>query len=872
MEGQTFSISQAQLGAPLNFEPAMGSIELDTLIDSYIAGPASLQQKRAHVSLDFLNFVGMSAISHPISRRYHVPSTMRLETQFKQSPSTVSLSYDPSPASSPAASKSLKRSRQASADSDSSTKRMPGFSIMTRDGVDITEYASRGPKTKEQRDHAALMRKLKACGSCKRSKQRCDPSHHGIAGYGSPANTPNSAVPSLTSASSWRSPVRSSQASISPQSAIEESFNQSPNQKARTIAHAGEEFSPFASSGPALSQYDLAFADALLADDFSPLPLHDFDPQFFQTAAFDMSFSNESQSAVYPTDWAMWDVQASSEQQVISSNYESPDITYSNSSFSTQSSSPSSLGVTTADSSPLGQDVWDASQTATGHDVGEWVHSGDQNMNSSVGLQRNLPSTEFFDILSARTVSSRPRPQMNDYILYPESPQDGHTQTLSQYAAPITADHVQFFEGGSTPESVDFNFDGSYFKPRSEGEPPQLVNSSSSQRADEYNMQQASGRTQGIKYANSLVRPAPEAGDVQHPPLGNNGFEGRQQDSQLQSSYRDPIMNSPSSWRCENTLGYTVAQEPASCHEGGDHWPASLNEGGNDYWAGVDTVRSLEGSSNTTTSAEISHLQQGDVLITSQEVAEQVAANERWLAQRLASRLQFQQSISVDLQLRLTSSPRFSIPSRAADNQRPHGHGSVTRANRFRQHSSIRHFQTIHSRNTLETPENALRYDYRVSGTEFTQQIEINHDNWPILRQEAQIGGDTILSTTCVLPAARTVSSLSAPEQKVSYASMTYISSALEIANVPDIHLLENAITTSSGVLEQAAQLVGLVSTSYLLEVIKLLIWVIGCLVVITGSVTPSIDAYTSQSYGILLYATICFGTWSSRWLHGCRT
>jgi hypothetical protein len=49
--------------------------------------------------------------------------------------------------------------------------------IMTKDGRDVTNSASRGSKTKEQRDHAHLMRIIKACESCKKKKIRCDPSH-----------------------------------------------------------------------------------------------------------------------------------------------------------------------------------------------------------------------------------------------------------------------------------------------------------------------------------------------------------------------------------------------------------------------------------------------------------------------------------------------------------------------------------------------------------------------------------------------------------------------------------------------------------------------------------------------------------------------
>lgn len=305
VEGQTsancFTISQAYLGSPLRFEPALGSKELDCLVNDFVPGNGTLQQKRAQVSLDFFNAIELSNLPHPVSRRYHVPNYMT-------SPSTASVEYSsPEGSASPAASKSLKRVRTDST-KDSSSKRLPGFSIMTRDGVDITEYASRGPKSKEQRDHAALMRKLKACGPCKRSKQRCDPSHHRVAT--SPATTPSSATPSLTSGYSW------SQASISPQSAIEDSFNRSPNQKARTIAHAGSEFSSsfVESPRPVFSSADMAFNDSLDMS-FDSLPLQDVDPTIFEMADMDFKFSDATTvQPLNPTDWAMWDVHSGNAQ------------------------------------------------------------------------------------------------------------------------------------------------------------------------------------------------------------------------------------------------------------------------------------------------------------------------------------------------------------------------------------------------------------------------------------------------------------------------------------------------------------------------------------------------------------------------------
>lgn len=71
----------------------------------------------------------------------------------------------PAPASPP--------SRHRTAD----VSNLPGMKILIKDGRDVTNSASRGSKTKEQRDHAHLMRIIKACDSCRRKKIRCDPSH-----------------------------------------------------------------------------------------------------------------------------------------------------------------------------------------------------------------------------------------------------------------------------------------------------------------------------------------------------------------------------------------------------------------------------------------------------------------------------------------------------------------------------------------------------------------------------------------------------------------------------------------------------------------------------------------------------------------------
>lgn len=40
----TFTITQPFLGAPLNFVPALGSQELEQLVDAYVLGSASKQE------------------------------------------------------------------------------------------------------------------------------------------------------------------------------------------------------------------------------------------------------------------------------------------------------------------------------------------------------------------------------------------------------------------------------------------------------------------------------------------------------------------------------------------------------------------------------------------------------------------------------------------------------------------------------------------------------------------------------------------------------------------------------------------------------------------------------------------------------------
>ncbi|KAI0458493.1 hypothetical protein F5B21DRAFT_459919 [Xylaria acuta] len=174
-----FSVHQPVIGAPLQFFPAMGSKQLDEMIDAYIPGDVSILDKRAAVSMEFFEYsmatgdlfkffmvyptLGSANASPTMDSGYHSGFTTSPVMSEAQWASTSSRMVSPS------------SSRKATSTNDFSN--LPGMKIMTKDGQDVTNSASRGCKTKEQRDHAHLMRIIKACDSCRRKKTKCDPSH-----------------------------------------------------------------------------------------------------------------------------------------------------------------------------------------------------------------------------------------------------------------------------------------------------------------------------------------------------------------------------------------------------------------------------------------------------------------------------------------------------------------------------------------------------------------------------------------------------------------------------------------------------------------------------------------------------------------------
>lgn len=174
-----FSVLQPSLGAPLSWMPAVGTKELEQLINAYLPGPASAQEKRAAISLDFFEFTAQTGENfkyYPVPVNTSQPTGSPASSAVSASPALSSMSYgSPSQPSTPAPRTASRTSAVKAEKTDYS--HLPGMKILTTDGQDVTNSVSRGCKSKEQREHAHLMRVLKACDACKKKKVRCDPSH-----------------------------------------------------------------------------------------------------------------------------------------------------------------------------------------------------------------------------------------------------------------------------------------------------------------------------------------------------------------------------------------------------------------------------------------------------------------------------------------------------------------------------------------------------------------------------------------------------------------------------------------------------------------------------------------------------------------------
>ncbi|GAP89927.2 hypothetical protein SAMD00023353_4400330 [Rosellinia necatrix] len=174
-----FSVHQPTVGAPLQFFPAMGSKQLDEMINAYIPGDISILDKRAAVSMEFFQY---SMATGDLFKFFMVYPTLSSANPSPIMDSGCYSSFSTSPAMSDSqwansTSQIASPSFSKKSTSASDFSNLPGMKIMTKDGRDVTNSASRGCKTKEQRDHAHLMRIIKACDSCRRKKTKCDPSH-----------------------------------------------------------------------------------------------------------------------------------------------------------------------------------------------------------------------------------------------------------------------------------------------------------------------------------------------------------------------------------------------------------------------------------------------------------------------------------------------------------------------------------------------------------------------------------------------------------------------------------------------------------------------------------------------------------------------
>ncbi|KAK3996261.1 hypothetical protein QBC44DRAFT_160206 [Cladorrhinum sp. PSN332] len=215
-----FSVFQPALGATLQWLPQIGTPELDDMINAFLPGPASIQDKRAHISMDFFEYsrltgetckfypVSMPVTTTPVASPYDSGYGSNFDTSpvisdlssWTQSPAAFAPFEEPVVAPRTTA-------KQSSASSTIDFASHPGMRIMTKDGRDVTNSASRGCKTKEQRDHAHLMRIIKACDACKRKKVRCDPSHRKRTGSQASTSPTESKVTKKTKKTQKPAPV-----------------------------------------------------------------------------------------------------------------------------------------------------------------------------------------------------------------------------------------------------------------------------------------------------------------------------------------------------------------------------------------------------------------------------------------------------------------------------------------------------------------------------------------------------------------------------------------------------------------------------------------------------------------------------------------
>ncbi|KAK0105855.1 hypothetical protein ONS95_004369 [Cadophora gregata] len=354
----TFTITQPFLGAPLQFQPALGSKELEALVDAYVIGNGSKKDKLSVVTVEFFNLATVDLNTGALTKTYEVFSFGPMsDTFFEQSPVESQSSgfsppiFTPSPGSSatfgdsgygsfslpsmtpPTRTLGSARVTKKSAKKDTKKPkvdeaRLPGFSIMTKDGIDVTTTAGRGTKTKEQREHAHLMRIMKACDACKRKKIRCDPSHRRSQHDMSRAST-------TTTQSSSASARPSPQYESSPGSSAPALSRQSTqaSQRVFTPSNVIDDFVLFpedsGSWNPEMSEADLGQFNFDINDiEFiAELPVQTNDFSFYQQPYNDFNFDQQLGQSFYqqPQSYSQVDGQQSfSNAPLMTDSFDTP--------------------------------------------------------------------------------------------------------------------------------------------------------------------------------------------------------------------------------------------------------------------------------------------------------------------------------------------------------------------------------------------------------------------------------------------------------------------------------------------------------------------------------------------------------------------
>ncbi|KAI1326996.1 hypothetical protein F5Y16DRAFT_206484 [Xylariaceae sp. FL0255] len=276
-----FSVHQPTLGAALQFFPAMGSQQLDELINAYVPGSASILDKRATVSMEFFDHSLATGETFKFFMVYNTASPAMdsgYASSFTTSPTMSDSQWQPSTNAS---------SKKVTSQKMSDFSELPGMKILTKDGLDVTNSVSRGCKTKEQRDHAHLMRIIKACDSCRRKKTKCDPSHKRTASTASSSKVTKKTSKSARPAAAPRIPVQ--QAPVTPaldQTTAESfSFDSLVSESFDTMDNAPMEWEQFV-------HFD--------EEPVIPYDYNFFDPASYLTPATSSSFTSPSTSPHVP--------------------------------------------------------------------------------------------------------------------------------------------------------------------------------------------------------------------------------------------------------------------------------------------------------------------------------------------------------------------------------------------------------------------------------------------------------------------------------------------------------------------------------------------------------------------------------------------